>query len=199
MIDFYTILTLATTFFIITNPIGNSPAILALIKDYPLERQRYIMMREGGIALLLALFFQYFGECFLGTLMLQDYTIALCGGVLIFIVSLNLIFPKHDESVKVKQKQEPFFVPIATPLLTGPGLLAIVMLNSRLIPGHLTLTLALCVSWIAVMLVLYITPYLKQILGNKGMIALEQFMGMILSMISTDMIVTGLRLFRAHI
>jgi len=199
LIDFQTVLTLSTTFFIITNPIGNSPAVLALIKDYPLERQRYIMMREGVIALLLALFFQYFGEFFLGTLMLKDYTIALCGGILLFMIGLGLIFPNHDENFKIKQKQEPFIVPIATPLLTGPGLLAMVMLNSRLIPGYLTLTVSLCVAWVAVGIVLYITPYLKQILGNKGMIALEQLMGMVLSMISTDMIVRGARLFVAYI
>ena len=198
MIDFNTIITLATTFFIITNPIGNSPAILAMLKDYPLERQRYIMMREGAIALFMALFFQYFGEYFLGTLMLQDYSIALCGGILLFMIALSLIFPKREENENVALKQEPFIVPIATPLLTGPGLLAMVMLNSRLIPSQLTLSLSLCVAWVAVGIVLYVTPYLKQILGKKGMIALEQLMGMVLSMISMEMIVTGARLFATN-
>lgn len=198
MIDFQTILTLSVTFFIITNPIGNSPAILAMIKDYPLEQQRRIMLREGAIALFMALFFQYFGEYFLGTLMLKDYTIALCGGILLFMIALSLIFPSREEETKAAPKQEPFIVPIATPLLTGPGLLAIVMLNSRLIPNPLTLTLSLCLCWVAVGIVLYITPYLKKILGAKGMVALEQLMGMILSMISTGMIVTGARLFVAQ-
>lgn len=199
MVDFHTVLTLSTTFFIIANPIGNAPAILSLVKDCPLERQRYIIMREGGIAFLLALFFQYFGEYFLGTLMLQDYTIALCGGILLFFLALDLIFPSHNERLKAKKKQEPFIVPIATPLLTGPGLLAIVVLFSKQIPSHFTITLSLCVTWVAIGIILYMTPYLKRFLGNKGMIALEQFMGMILSMISTGLIVTGASLFRDHL
>lgn len=194
-----TIITLATTFFIIANPIGNSPAILTIVKDFPLARQRIILLREGALALLLAIFFQYFGEHFLNLLMLKDYTIALCGGILLFLIALDLIFPDHSGDADLTQKAEPFFVPIATPLLAGPSLLTVVMLYSRQIPIGLTVSLGLCFAWIFVLVILMITPYLQRILGNKGITALEQLMGMILSMISTEMVVSGIRLFMQNI
>lgn len=153
------------------------------------------MIREGLIALLLAVFFQYFGDYFLGTLMLQDYTIALCGGILLFMISLSLIFPKHEVGTRKALQQEPFIVPIATPLITGPGLLTIVMLYSKQVPSSATLTLALCIAWIAVWAILLLTPYLQKLLGNRGVKTLEQIMGMVLSMISTEMIVKGIQLF----
>jgi len=199
LIDFDTIITLATTFFIIANPIGNSPAILTIVKDFSLRRQRIILLREGIMAILLALFFQFFGEHFLNLLMLKDYTIALCGGILLFLISIDLIFPDHSGDANLNQKSEPFFVPIATPLLAGPSLLTVVMLYSRQIPESITVSLGLCFAWVFVLVILMITPYLQKILGNKGITALEQLMGMILSMISTEMIVSGLRLFMQNI
>jgi small neutral amino acid transporter SnatA (MarC family) len=195
LIDLVAVKTIATTFFIISNPIGNSPAILALIKDYPIKRQKFILFRECVLSLLLALFFQYFGEVFLDALMLKDYTIAICGGVLLLLIGLNLIFPDHSRYSSKVKKAEPFFVPIATPLLTGPSLLTIVMLYSRQIPSDLTVSVGLVTAWIGVGLVLLITPYLQKLLGNKGITALEQLMGMILSMISIEMLVNGLHIF----
>jgi len=50
---------LALTFFLVANPIGNSPAIIALVKDFDLKQQKRILYREAIFALLLALFFQY--------------------------------------------------------------------------------------------------------------------------------------------
>lgn len=195
MLDFALIKTLATTFFIISNPIGNSPAILALVKDYPLKRQKYILYRECFLGLILALFFQYFGEHFLEALMLKDYSIALCGGILLLLVALKLIFPDHSNDSKLKQSSEPFFVPIATPLLAGPGLLTIIMLYSRQIPSNIIVSVSLIAAWIAVIIILQITPYLQKLLGNKGITALEQLMGMVLAMISTEMIVGGVKLY----
>src|SRR5215471_10916339 len=122
----------ALTFFLATNPIGNSPAIIALVKDFPFERQRRIMLREGLLALLVALCFQYLGIQFLSALAIQKYTVTLCGGILLFLVAINMIFSLSRSSPSSTFQQEPFLVPIATPLLAGPGLLAIIMLKSGL-------------------------------------------------------------------
>lgn len=183
--------------FIICNPIGNSPAILAIIKDFPIERQRAIMIREGIFSLLIALFFQFFGEWFLQLLDLKDYTVSFCGGLLLFFVALSLIFPIKGESTGDKKKQEPFIVPIATPLLTGPSLMATIMLKARELPGFLTLSTGIMIAWLGVIPVLLFTPYLQKVLGNKGVTALEQFMGMVLAMISIQMLLSGIKLFLA--
>ena len=189
------IIQLAFIIFIITNPIGNSPAILTLVKNFPIKRQKWIVLREGIIALGLALFFQYFGEIFLSLLQLKNYTLSFCGGILLFFVAMDLIFPDHGTVNSSKIKTEPYIVPIATPLLTGPGLMTIIMLFATKVPNSITLTLALIVAWIGVIPVLFITPYLQTLLGNKGLSALEQLMGMVLAMVSVEMLVGGLRSF----
>lgn len=144
---------------------------------------------------MIALFFQYFGELFLDLLNVQDYAMTFCGGVLLVIISLGMIFPTREEVHVEGLKREPFIVPIATPLLSGPGVLTLIMLSSRQLNNHLLLSAAILIAWAGVILVMISAPYLQKILGNRGMIILEQLMGMMLAMISIQMLVHGTELY----
>ena len=115
------ILSLALTFFIVANPIGNAPTVLALLKEYSFKKQQQIMFRESMISLLIALFFQFFGEFFLEALHISRYSLVLTGGLVLFLIALQMIFHKPDQIDRPEGKQEPFIVPIATPLVSGPG------------------------------------------------------------------------------
>lgn len=185
----------ALTFFLVTNPIGNSPAIIALVKDFPFEKQKSIMLREGFIALIIALFFQYLGEHFLSLLAIQNYAVSLCGGTILFLVALGMIFSVSEPAHSTTLKQEPFIVPIATPILSGAGLLSIIMLKSHLEKSAWHITLAILIAWIGVIAVMGTAPYLQQLLGRRGLVALEQLMGLLLALISMDMLVHGLALY----
>ena len=194
--DFFSsIFPLATKFFLIANPIGNSPAIIALVKNFDFKRQKQIIFREVIIALIIALFFQYFGEVFLSLLNIQDFALTFCGGILLLLVALQMIFAEPHNEKTNDSKIEPFIVPIATPILSGPGLMAIIMLNSRLESDNFKITSAILLCWVALFTVLWLAPYLQKVLGQRGLVALEQLMGMILSFMSMGMIVKGMTLF----
>lgn len=186
---------IALTFFLVANPIGNTPAIIALVKDFEFERQKKILLREGFIALFIALFFQYFGELFLGSLYVQDFTVSITGGTLLFLVALEMIFSAGTPNASKPRKLEPFIVPIATPILSGPGLMAIIMLYSRQEANNLKITLAILLAWVFVLAVVNAAPYLQKFLGQRGLVALEQLMGMILAMMSTSLVLKGIKLF----
>jgi multiple antibiotic resistance protein len=181
---------------LVTNPIGNSPAVIALVKDFDFSRQRWIMFREGVFSLIIALFFQYFGEKFLDLVGIQNYAVTLCGGVVLFLVSLHMIFSLNEQKDKpAALKQEPFIVPIATPLLSGPGLLTIIMMKSHLVQNPFLITSAILIAFSGVIFIMIIAPYLQKILGKAGLLALEQLMGLMLALIAMDMFVHGIRLF----
>lgn len=187
------VLSIALTFFLISNAIGNSPAIIALVKDFDFAKQRKIVFREAMFALMLALFFQYFGEIFLRFLKIENFAVTISGGILLMLVSLSMIFSggHQEETTKKEKKHEPFFVPIATPLIAGPGLLAMIMFYSQLENNNLKITLAILLAWIGVTAVMTSAPYLNRVLGKRGLIALEQLMGMVLAMVSFEMLVKG--------
>jgi len=191
------VFSIALTLFLVTNPIGNTPAIIALVKDFEFNRQRRILFREAIFSLLIALFFQFCGEKFLTVLQINDYAVTLCGGTLLFLTALRMIFPTDPTIHKGEEisQEEPYIVPIATPLLSGAGLLTIIMLYSKQENNYFKIFSAILIAWVGVIAVLVAAPYLQKIIGKKGMLALEQLMGMILAMMSVEMLVKGMRIF----
>lgn len=188
------LLELTLTFFIVTNPIGNSPAMLAIVKDFDFKRQQIILFRESIIALCLALFFQYFGKIFLDALNINQYAVTITGGILLGYVALSMIFSKNKEDATSGGiKTEPFIIPIAMPIISGPALLAMIMFNTNIYQNHLLITLAILITFVGVIAILTFAPYLNKLLGKRGLVALEEIMGMILLMISFQMLVTGMQ------
>lgn len=190
-----TIFQLAMIFFIVTNPIGNCPTIIALIKDHSIKEQQKILFREAMFSMILAIFFLFLGEIFLSSLNIQNYALTVSGGVLLFLVALKMIFSDRNETRAEAPKQVPFIVPIATPLLSGAGLLTMIMLYSKQEANDLKILFAILLAWIGVTIVLVTAPYLQVFLGKRGLAALEQLMGMLLAMIAMQMIVQGSSLF----
>jgi len=182
---------LVSILFFVANPIGNSPAIISFLKDFELARQKKILLRESAIALVLAIFFLFVGDYFMDVLNIKTYTLSFCGGILLLIVAIRMIYPHHEEEVVSIEKKEPFVVPIATPLITGPGLMTIIMVYAQKTQDNYLILEALLITWVLVTFVLFISPYLKVFLRDRGMLALEQLMGMIVTMISIEMIVNG--------
>ncbi len=186
---------LAIIFFIVTNPIGNSPTILSLIKDHSLPSQQRILFRESMFSLIIAIFFLFLGEIFLRELDIRNYALTISGGILLFTVALSMIFSDKSESKMQEPKKDPFIVPIATPLLSGAGLLTMIMLYSKQEENDLKILFALLVAWIGITAVLVLMPYAQVFIGKRGLAALEQLMGMLLAMLSVEMIVQGSSLF----
>lgn len=186
---------LAITFFLIANPIGNVPLILSLIKNYDFKKQQVIMLRESLFAFLLAIFFQYCGEGFLTLLKIKNYTLSITGGLVLFIAAIQMIFSKPENPADLKLKTEPFIVPISIPLITGPGLIAMIMLTATGEPSHLKVSTAILVAFIGVTIVLFSGPFLQKIFGKRGISAIEKVMGMISGLISMQMMESGARMF----
>ncbi len=186
---------IALALFIILNPIGNLPAILALIKEYDFARQRWIVIRESLFALALALVFQFVGESLLGFLGIAGYTLRIAGGFLLLFVGLTLIFPKSEEQGgSISLDREPYFVPIATPLVAGPGTLTAIMIFSKITPTIIMLG-ALSVAFTGVLAVMVSGPYLLRIFGKRGLVILEQIMGIVLMMLGTELMIAGMGIY----
>jgi multiple antibiotic resistance protein len=189
-----TLFSMALTFFIISNPIGNTPAIAAILKDFPFDRQKMIMLRESFFALAIALLFQFVGDRFLRLLDIKEYTVSIAGGILLIIVGLQMIFPKKPVKVEAL-KQEPYLVPIATPLITGGGLMSSIMLFSSLANDWVLVSGAILLAWVAVIPIMLSAPYIQRIMGDRGLAVLAQLMGMLLILMSAQLVVNGFALF----
>jgi len=194
METFRSVFELAFPLFLIMDPIANSTATLAILKDHPPWRQRRIIARELVIALVLALAFQFLGEWLLNLLDIEQSTLRVAGGIILFIISLKLIFPEEHGAVD-EYESEPFIVPIATPLIAGPTLLAAVMLYAHRDSNTLLLSGALLLAWAATLGIMLLFVSLKDVLGQKGARAAERLMGLILILLAVQMLEEGVRMF----
>ena len=176
------------------DPFANSTACLAILKDHPSEVQQKIIFREMLIALFLMIIFQFFGSFFLNFLSIDKSTLRIAGGIILFIISLKLIFPEETTSLSQYEK-DPFIVPIATPFIAGPSLLAAIMLYAKKIPSQLKLFLSLFIAWLGCLIIMLSFTRLKKILKDRGTRAIERLMGLILILLAVQMLEEGIKYF----
>lgn len=181
------------TLFLIMDPLGNVPVFLAILKDVPAPRRRRILLREVLIAYLVLLAFLFLGRYVLQVLHLEQETISVAGGIVLFLIALRMIFPAAGGLHADTPEGEPFIVPLAIPLIAGPSTLAALLLLQRMEPGATwQLFLAVTIAWALTAVILLAAPYLYRILSQRGLIALERLMGMLLVMISVQMLLDGI-------
>ncbi|MCB1180592.1 MAG: NAAT family transporter [Chlamydiia bacterium] len=184
------------TLFFIIDALGILPTYLGLVKAYPPKKQRFIAIRELIFALIVMVLFHYIGHALLSVLSISQSTLQISGGIIFFLIAIRLIFPKESESTSRWQAQvtNPFIVPIATPLIAGPSLMAAIMIYSREIPGqHRPILLSIFVAWaISTVIILFANPIFK-VMREKGLSAFQRLMGLILALIAVQMFLLGIK------
>jgi multiple antibiotic resistance protein len=190
------ILTLAFSFFLLLDPLGNVPLYLAILKNVDPKRQRLIIFREMMIALGVILIFAWVGQEILSLLRISDATLALSGGILLFMIALKMVFSSGNQEFDAKEYlEEPLIVPLAIPLIAGPSILAAVMIYAKKEANVMVLFSAIFIAWLASFIILYYSDILKKILSKNGILALEKLMGLILTLIAVEMFLDGVTRF----
>ncbi len=180
--------------FLIMDPFANSTACLAILKDHPQKTQQKIIFREMIIALIIMIVFQFFGSFLLNFLSIDKSTLRIAGGVILFIISLKLIFPEDKGSLS-QYHRDPFIVPIATPFIAGPSLLAAIMLYSKKTHSQAMLFLSIIIAWSISLIIMLSFTKLQYILKDKGTKAIERLMGLILVLLAVQMLEEGIKYF----
>jgi multiple antibiotic resistance protein len=187
---------IAFSLFLLMDPIGNIPIYILFLKEIDPKKQKKIILRELLIALAIIIGFKFIGKGLLDFLRISKATVSMAGGLILFIISIRMIFPP-EKTMKTAEVpgQEPFIVPLAIPLVAGPSVLSAVMIYSSQVAKPLSLVLAIILAWLATTGILLSSTFLKKLLGQKGLIALERLMGLILVLISSQMFLDGLKIF----
>ncbi|QCI21162.1 YhgN family NAAT transporter [Buchnera aphidicola (Hyperomyzus lactucae)] len=180
---------------LIMDPLGNLPIFMTILKHIEAKRRRMIVIREMIIALIVMLLFLFVGEKILIVLNLKTETVSISGGIILFLIAINMIFPsENSNSNKVSKNEEPFLVPLAIPLVAGPSLLATLMLLSHQYLNHISyLVGSLLIAWFFTVIILLLSGLFLKLFGSKGVNALERLMGLILIMLSTQMFLDGIK------
>ncbi|GLQ33033.1 YhgN family NAAT transporter [Litoribrevibacter albus] len=178
--------------FLIMDPLGNLPVFMSVLKSVPEERRTAVLRRELLIALTIMMIFLFAGQAILNALNLKQESVSIAGGIILFIIAIRMIFPGRGGVMGAQPEGEPFVVPLATPMIAGPSILAMLILLVNNEPERqLEWALALFCAWLFSSIILLASKPLFKLLKQRGLIAIERLMGMILVMMSVQMFLDG--------
>lgn len=188
----------SVTLFLIMDPLGNVPVFTTVLAKLDRERRIAVVTRELLIALLVLLGFLLAGNTILTFLGITPSSLNIAGGLLLFIISLRMIFPHEFDTGDEEEIDDPFIVPLAVPLIAGPSTIAVLLLLSSSQPERLLeWGIALVLAWLGATALLITSPLLINIIGRRGSRALGRLMGMVLVILATQMLLNGIRDFIA--
>ena len=176
-----TIFSAALLLFLVMDPFGNIPFFLTALKNVDASRQKKVIIRELFIALFALILFLFSGQYILGILQISEPALTIAGGIILFLIAIKMIFPQSGGIFKENIEGEPFIVPLAIPYVAGPSALAAVLFIMNREPERwLEWLIALITGWFCSGIIIFLSSGLRRFLGERGLIAIERLMGMVL-------------------
>nr|WP_255433727.1 MULTISPECIES: MarC family protein [unclassified Tessaracoccus] len=185
------------TFFLVMDPLGNVPLFLTALRNTPEERRQWVILRELLIALAVMVAFLFAGRGLLDLLNIGNAALETAGGVILLLIAIRMVFPTAERNLREPHTDdEPFIVPLAVPYVAGPSLLAVEVVLISQNPADWPIFLgALILAWSVTAGILYLSGFLRRVVGDKTLIAIERLMGMILVILAVQMMLGGIKAF----
>jgi multiple antibiotic resistance protein len=194
-----------TTMLAVINPLESLPIYLKLLAGQNAQAHLRVARLSSFYATILIFFFLVFG-----TIMLQIFSVSLSmvrivGGIILMRIGFSLFLPTSSETDihagggGSAEPEDFAFVPLAMPLMFGPGALATVLGMCSLVRHPITdftSLLAISLACLAAMFVVYITlayarPLMRRI-GAKGVDAATRIVGFFISAMGMGLVFHGI-------
>jgi multiple antibiotic resistance protein len=193
---------LIAALFSMMNPIGGVGVFAGLMADRPSDQSKRIAL-TCAVAIAITLLIVVWG----GSFMLAFFGITIdslraAGGIIVLIIGLQMLFNKsgHNQSPEelgdAESRESIAVVPLAIPVVAGPGTMATVLVAAQQHPSVLSkFEVSIVVVVLAALtglLFSFAAPIAKW-LGESGMGVVTRVMGMVLAAIAMGMLTEGLK------
>jgi multiple antibiotic resistance protein len=186
---------------VVANPLSALPAVLRVTRNQSLKEKRETGLISTFAVGLILLVSTWIGTPLLKILGIQLAAFQVAGGVIIFMLALSMLNAeespiKHSiEEQKEKQTDLGAIVPLAIPIIAGPGAISTVIVSVNQFPGLLNQML-ISISTILVSFVmgilLYFAANLEKLFGKSGINIINRLGGLILAAIAIQTLANGL-------
>jgi multiple antibiotic resistance protein len=178
--------------FVVMDPPGNIPVFIALTKGMRKEERRTELNHAVIVATILLLLFAFLGKIILNVLGISIDSFMIAGGILLLLISFDLLRGEHKYGVPGESEAGVGAVPMGTPMLAGPGAITAVMVIIQS-DGVGVVLFAIFSAIIATRLVLGQSDRLYDMMGKVGTEVLSRVIGIIVAAIAIQFIGTGIR------
>ncbi|CAB4691447.1 MAG: NAAT family transporter [Actinobacteria bacterium] len=183
------------TLFVIMDPPGATPIFLALVKDQPARKRIRMAWQGAGVSLLVIVTFAIFGKFILDYLHISVEALQGAGGLLLLLISLELLTGKDSSGDKTKDVNVAL-VPLGTPLLAGPGAIVTTIVfvqHAYTVEMKLALAAAIVAVHIAIGLTLMFSTKVVGLIKESGVTLIARIAGLLLAAIAVEMIVQSIK------
>jgi multiple antibiotic resistance protein len=199
----FALLAFSAVFFVV-DPFAAVPIFLAITANESHDERRRTARRAALAAFVTLTLFALTGGIIFDLLGISVGAFRIAGGVMLFVMALDMMRAQQsrvrtstEEQEEGKAKQDVAIVPVAIPMLSGPGAIATVMLlmtRAHWRPVHtigvfVAIALTCLLSWA----VLRAATAADRFLTRTMLHVFERVMGLMLTAIAVEFIVGGLR------
>ena len=189
------------TLLVIIDPPGTVPVFLGLTRGKSARARHRLAWQAAVVAFGVIVAFALFGRSILGYLGVGLPALEGAGGLLLLLVSLELLTGKSSEPTSEERaRANVAFVPLGTPLLAGPGAIVATMLYVQRIHGvgnAIALAVAILAAAIVAWLAMRFSTVVHRILTDNGVELLTRIAGLLLSGIAVQLVADAARAY-AH-
>jgi multiple antibiotic resistance protein len=189
------------TLLVIIDPPGTVPLFLGLTRGRSARARARLAWQAAAVAFGVIVAFALFGQTILHYLGVGLPALEGAGGLLLLLVSLELLTGKADEPTSEERaRTNVAFVPLGTPLLAGPGAIVATMLYVRQVhnvTNFVALALAIVAVFIVIWLAMRFSAVIQRVLTDNGVELLTRIGGLLLSAIAVQLVATAVLAF-AH-
>ena len=186
-------------YFVVIDPIGSAPIFFVVTKNLSTEGKIKTAFNSTIFAFLVLVFFALLGNYIFNHLNITFPALKIAGGIILFIVSLEMLFNKRQERKEENTKFDTENVsvfPLAIPLLAGPAaIISVVVSVSNIgndyinqIVGMASLVIVMSITFIA-----FFTVSKFEKLVNKKLVSIfSSIIAIILAGLSIQYILDGI-------
>jgi multiple antibiotic resistance protein len=183
------------TLFVIMDPPGSIPIFLGLVSDKSPATRRKLAWQAAAVSMVVITSFALFGRLVLSYLNISLESLQAAGGLLLLIVSLELLMGGRQGSEN-KKSNNIALVPLGTPLLAGPGAIVATMIFVQKIE-NVGQGVAIIAVHLAIALTLMASTTILKVIKETGVNLVASIAGLLLAAIAIQMIADAIKAFTA--
>ena len=188
------------TLFVIVDPPGLAPVFISVAGDRPAETQRRVARKAVAISAVVLGVFAAGGTALFDFLGVSLEAFSIAGGILLFKIAVDMVLAQRhrqtaEEEEEAHTRDDVSVVPLAIPLITGPGALATILVLVGQAGDDLERLGLLAVAVVAVLLLAYtslrLAGLVSRYLGQTGINVVTRILGLILAALAVQYVADG--------
>ncbi len=181
---------------LVTDPFGNLPLVLSALGRLDAAAYRRAVLRESLFAFAVLLLLGWGGAGLLRVFGITEPALHIGGGVILFLLSLRMIYGGAQGAFQDGYGADPLLVPIAVPAIAGPAAIAtVILLRTQQAVSLGQLSMALLGALLVSLATFLPGRHIALWLGPRGINAVEKLTGLLLNLIAVNMMLEGIRRF----